>query len=637
MECAPQSILCTPFAHPNAPLFLAAAEALRLRDTEIAGRLVCGHPAGGFLPTMGTWDIKESVMPTQGVAFDDLPHESWNRFLAMDVARKATGSPKGRASAKAVLLKTLEELDLGYCDGPFTRYEMDLVHGARNWVGTRRTAIEQPGDASGEEWFASRLRPEALDAQEEVTFRGLARALGRGRLAFEKEELSGWGVALLTTDSWCRVGESVFRPVMPMRNVDNDSEYLKNESCVSWDKQRAQSPDFPARAVRRCHLRQARLDREAGSNDPTVLPQFGHGTDDVQAAHRKAMSATPSYQVAAVYVSAEDIPPGIMIPRTDQTLFFKYFGFLFGNQPASSAFAAVVEGVLSPCRRIGGFIADHCADDVDIVDQLSNGERGQLALGRIFACHGFPFKPKKHVPLALSNKFMGIETDFSLQLTEGVVIVGPTQSRIDKVARLCGRSRESCSPKVARRIAGLIQYSGQWSGGRSLLPVLQPIRARGEDREGSRQWPSVTRALGYLEKAVPLLKPRRVELTLSSEKPLLVWSDAMSEGQVGRGGFVIIIPPDESGRRRGIVAEGVQPPEVVAKFRPELKTYIGQLELLWAASPIASYPHLFANRRVIHFIDNSGAVGALIKGYGSRAFGYVPLARVRRRTPLSDE
>ena len=109
---------------------------------------------------------------------------------------------------------------------------------------------------------------------------------------------------------------------------------------------------------------------------------------------------------------------------------------------------------------------------LDIVDRLSNGERGQLALGRIFACHGFPFKPKKHVPLALSNKFMGIETDFSLQLTEGVVIVGPTQSRIDKVARLCGRSRESCSPKVARRIAGLIQYSGQWSGGRSLLPVM---------------------------------------------------------------------------------------------------------------------------------------------------------------------
>ena len=86
---------------------------------------------------------------------------------------------------------------------------------------------------------------------------------------------------------------------------------------------------------------------------------------------------------------------------------------------------------------------------------------------------------------------------------------------------------------------------------------------------------------------------------------------------MGRGGFVIIIPPDENGRRRGIVVEGVQPPEVVAKFRPELKTYIGQLELLWAASPIASYPHLFANRRVIHFIDNSGAVGALIKGYAT--------------------
>ena len=36
-----------------------------------------------------------------------------------------------------------------------------------------------------------------------------------------------------------------------------------------------------------------------------------------------------------------------------------------------------------------------------------------------------------------------------------------------------------------------------------------------------------------------------------------------------------------------------------------------------AVAPISSYPELFRGRKVIHFIDNSGACAALIKGYAS--------------------
>ena len=62
---------------------------------------------------------------------------------------------------------------------------------------------------------------------------------------------------------------------------------------------------------------------------------------------------------------------------------------------------------------------------------------------------------------------------------------------------------------------------------------------------------------------------------------------------------------------------GVQPKSVVEHFHPDLATYIGQYELLWSAAPMASYPELFRGRKVIHFIDNSGACAALIKGYAS--------------------
>ena len=44
--------------------------------------------------------------------------------------------------------------------------------------------------------------------------------------------------------------------------------------------------------------------------------------------------------------------------------------------------------------------------------------------------------------------------------------------------------------------------------------------------------------------------------------------------------------------------------------------YIGQLELLAAVMVYWALPEL-AGRRVVHWIDNTGAVAALVKGYAS--------------------
>lgn len=60
------------------------------------------------------------------------------------------------------------------------------------------------------------------------------------------------------------------------------------------------------------------------------------------------------------------------------------------------------------------------------------------------------------------------------------------------------------------------------------------------------------------------------------------------------------------------------PDEVLRTFVPGKKQYIGQLELLYAVAPYYTLPHVFADRDVIHFIDNTSACWALVKGY-SRA------------------
>ena len=61
-------------------------------------------------------------------------------------------------------------------------------------------------------------------------------------------------------------------------------------------------------------------------------------------------------------------------------------------------------------------------------------------------------------------------------------------------------------------------------------------------------------------------------------------------------------------------ASGEVPRHVMLAFR-ERSTYIGVAEALGAAVPFTSLPNKFKDRDVIHFIDNTGALVGLAKGY----------------------
>ena len=102
---------------------------------------------------------------------------------------------------------------------------------------------------------------------------------------------------------------------------------------------------------------------------------------------------------------------------------------------------------------------------------------------------------------------------------------------------------------------------------------------------------------------------------------MLVWSDAMweaSSSQPAQGGFVIRLPASNGEPPVTLYSRHVTPPDVIKRFEPGKKQYIGQLELLYAVAVYTSAPEALANRRVIHFIDNTSAIAGLVKGY-SRA------------------
>ena len=89
------------------------------------------------------------------------------------------------------------------------------------------------------------------------------------------------------------------------------------------------------------------------------------------------------------------------------------------------------------------------------------------------------------------------------------------------------------------------------------------------------------------------------------------------DGFVAEGGFVVIEPSEGETPLRVHYADEVAGTEVFRRFVPDRLQYIGQLEKLYAVVPYATLPHVFAGRHVLHFVDNTWALAALVSGYAT--------------------
>ena len=106
------------------------------------------------------------------------------------------------------------------------------------------------------------------------------------------------------------------------------------------------------------------------------------------------------------------------------------------------------------------------------------------------------------------------------------------------------------------------------------------------------------------------------------DPPVVIYSDAMYEADgaiAAGGGFVIFIPEPATGssRRQYRVLWGADTTDArfVQAFVPGKKQYIGVLEIAYGVAPYMSAPDELHDQRVIHFIDNTGAIAGLVKGY----------------------
>ena len=390
-----------------------------------------------------------------------------------------------------------------------------------------------------------------------------------------------------------------------LRACDDAAESLHNDSSSQYDKLRCNTPDSPARAAD-CFAE--RIGRGARGWSLEL------STDDLDCAYRRALVATPGLAVSAFFH-----------PPSGSVRYLTRPGFCFGLVSAVLYFNAIPACTSSAARRLLGLPVDHFYDDFWLLMLSGLGAVGQAALDAHHRRFGFPLSLKKRKPPALARKYCGVVNDFSRLASCGEVMLYVEQERKDKLLRLCSSARLELPPHSAEVLCGKLRFTLAWSFGRVGLAALQPLQRRAVcgQRWVSAATPAIRRALDFLEDVLRLLPPRTVSLDLPSRPALLCWTDAMCEpdgdGWKAEGGFVVIDPAEEHLAKplRVFYADEIAGDDVFRYFVPCRGQYIGQLEKLFATVPYRTLPALFSGRQVIHFIDNTWALAAMVKGYAA--------------------
>ena len=399
------------------------------------------------------------------------------------------------------------------------------------------------------------------------------------------------------------------------RPCDDCAESGHNVSSSMAEALECDSPDFPAVAAA-LFAQQA-----AGLGDPILL--LRGGTDDIAAAYRMVPSAYPQFTVVC-----------LADPDSGKARFFTMRGLNFGLASAPTLFGRVPRLATQLLRRVLAVVVTSFYDDFCVCEPAFAGASGQEAFWDTMELFGLPLAVEKHVPPAERFIFLGVQADFAGLQRTGVMTLGVTPERQDDVADAMEFFLDTgfLSTAEAARLCGRMVFVSMWSAGRWGRAPLRPILdVASRAAPGGRISSAVRGALEFFVQALRRgIDPRELTLVNPPSGPAIrVYTDAMYEDGVPSGlGIVVFVPPRNGQPERVLHASDAVPASFLNRFfAPGKRQYIGQLELLAAIAAYSTFPEVLAGEQVIHFVDNTSAVAALVKGY-SRAPDSVTLVHL---------
>lgn len=223
--------------------------------------------------------------------------------------------------------------------------------------------------------------------------------------------------------------------------------------------------------------------------------------------------------------------------------------------------------------------------------------------------------------MAPSNVVLGVLISLARVHTAGVATAEAVGSRVAKVLSFmrAAASADYLSPSQAGKLRGLLGFTlmpVMWRFGRA---ATQPLAERQYQSGGRFGWTTPLRAMHrFFERNLPHLPPLEVPMFARRRKPVLLYTDAaffLLHGVMTLTLGIYVLDP-VSGEE--FWSYTVVPRRFYRHFSPNKKTYILQGEILAAVAAFSTFPDLLRGRDVYMFVDNIGALSALVHGYARK-------------------
>ena len=348
------------------------------------------------------------------------------------------------------------------------------------------------------------------------------------------------------------------------------------------------------------------------------------GSDDWRKAYRQCGARDPACQVVAVWD-----------PYRRCVAYFVLHGMEFGQLPAVNNFNLVAKVMTRVARLLFAFCGGNYFDDYVVVEPDYAGSTAQECLLFLHHTCGFLLDKKKHEPMEPAFKFVGVMHDLS-HAHLGRVSLLILEERAERVSAVCKRVRATkrIFAGQAASLRGKLYFSCTTAFGKVGRASLQPfVERQFHGRPSVDLTEDEDVALAFFIALLDNMPPRIVRLASPDDEPDILWTDASYESSVGKLGFVAFLPrlagaesadalPDAIRHASlpfsGYVHSSSVLPRALHDLLVARKQQIGPCELIAGIAPYLTLPDLFRGRDVMHWIDNTGALSALIKGYSGK-------------------
>ena len=410
---------------------------------------------------------------------------------------------------------------------------------------------------------------------------------------------------------WRAIGRNAILQKGKWRCIDNAKRNKANKAQTLPERITCGRADFPA-LVTREFARREHTRRSGGVARPRKRKlRMRHGTMDLRAAYRRVPTSQPQYTIVAVWNTDARCVSYCEVP-----------GHNFGLASAVLNFNRYPELAVAASRRLLWTVAEHYYDDVDNAEPGWAGDSGQESLyvlcGPEFFGFGFDDEQTSH--MAGKNDYLGVGSDLR-GADQGYMEMDVSQKRKDKIKQLVDEAilTQELRSGLAASIFGKARFmiSPCYGGlGNACLP---PVNLRARQKRAVGMTGDLLESLEFISFACDHLPPLTLSVLPGASQKVVVFVDAegkkrsASAPPSGHLGFVVYHPLFGK-----VHSYAPVPPALVRLLDAirERETYIGQFELLGAICPFVSLPpEWFQGYPVELWVDNSGAVAALVRDY----------------------